>query len=250
MKRVIAVLLCMTMLLSLMGCGAAGASDKKWVIATETYFKPFEYTNENNEFVGIDVDIIAAIAKDQGFSYDLVPLGWDAGVTACKTGQADAVLAAASITEERTEDGWLFSDGYYDSCLVFAVSEDSSISSLSDLKDLNVAVKKGTISEDYALSLSDQYGFNVSVFDDTPSVYQDVLYGDSAACIDDEPVLTAAIKDGMTLSLLNEGQSDPSQYALAVLSKSNKKLIKMFNEGLANIKADGTYQQILDKYLK
>lgn len=250
MKRLMTVLLCMAMLLSLAGCGSGSASAKKWVIATETYFKPFEYTNENNEFVGIDVDIIAAVAKNQGFSYDLVPLGWDAGVTACKMGQADAILAAASITEERTEDGWIFSDGYYDSCLVFAVAEDSSINSLSDLKGLNVAVKKGTISEDYAVSLADQFGFGVSVFDDTPSVYQDVLYGDSSACIDDEPVLTAAIKDGMTLSLLNEGQSDPSQYALAVLDKGNKKLIKMFNEGLANIKADGTYQQILDKYLK
>lgn len=250
MKRVIAVLLCMAMLLSLMGCGAVSASDNKWVIATETYFKPFEYTNENNEFVGIDVDIIAAIAKDQGFSYDLVPLGWDAGVTACKMGQADAILAAASITEERVDDGWVFSDGYYDSCLVFAVEKDSSINSLSDLKGLNVAVKKGTISEDYALLLSDQYEFNVSVFDDTPSVYQDVLYGDSSACIDDEPVLASAIKDGMTLSLLSEGRSDSSQYALAVLDKGNKKLIKMFNEGLANIKADGTYQQIIDEYLK
>lgn len=250
MKKIIALVLSLAMLLSLAGCGMNNASDKKWTIVTETYFKPFEYTNENNEFVGIDVDILAAIAKDQGFSYDLVPLGWDAGVTACKSGLADGILAAASVTDERTEDGWIFSDGYFDACLAVAVPEDSSITTYGDLAGLNVAVKKGTISEDFAISLKDQYGFNVTVFDDTPSVYQDVLYGDSAACIDDEPVLAASIKDGLALKTLAGLQSDSSPYALAIMNKSNKKLVEMYNAGLANIKANGTYQEILDKYLK
>ena len=51
------------------------ASDKTWVVATDTVFKPFEYTNSDNEFVGIDVDILAAVAEDQGFKYDLQSLG-------------------------------------------------------------------------------------------------------------------------------------------------------------------------------
>lgn len=250
MKRLIAVVLSLAVLFSLAGCGMNSASDKKWIIVTETYFKPFEYTNENNEFVGIDVDILAAIAKDQGFSYDLVPMGFDASVASCNAGLSDAILAGTSVTDERKDAGWVFSDGYYDGYLSFAVPSDSTISSYSDLKGLNVAVKKGTISEEFAISLKDQYGFNVSVFDDTPSVYQDVLFGDSAACIDDEPVLSASIKDGMELKLLEGMKSDTTPYALAITDKKNKKLIKMFNDGLANIRADGTYQQILDKYLK
>lgn len=250
MKRIIAVVLSLAVLFSLAGCGMNNASDKKWIIVTETYFKPFEYTNESNEFVGIDVDILAAIAKDQGFSYDLVPMGFDASVASCNAGLSDAILAATSVTDERKEAGWKFSDGYYDGCLSFAVRKDSSITSCSDLAGLNVAVKKGTISEDFAISLKDQYGFNVTVFDDTPSVYQDVLYGDSAACIDDEPVLNASIKDGMELKLLDDVKSEPAPYALAITSNKNKKLIKMFNDGLANIRANGTYQEILDKYLK
>ena len=78
---------------------------KKWVIATDTAFKPFEYTNESGDFVGIDVDILDAVAKDQGFEYELQVLGWDASIAACQAGQADGMIAGASITEERKESG-------------------------------------------------------------------------------------------------------------------------------------------------
>ncbi|NTV78398.1 MAG: transporter substrate-binding domain-containing protein, partial [Clostridiales bacterium] len=74
---------------------AEDTAEKTWVIATDTVFKPFEYTNENNEFVGIDVDILAAIAADQGFTYELQSLGWDAAIAAVQAGQADGLIAGA-----------------------------------------------------------------------------------------------------------------------------------------------------------
>ena len=88
---------------------AVSASDKVWVIATDTAFRPFEYTNAEGEFVGIDVDILAAIAEDQGFEYDLQSIGWDAGVAAVQVGQADGLIAGATINDERKEKGWIFS---------------------------------------------------------------------------------------------------------------------------------------------
>ncbi|MBM6901145.1 transporter substrate-binding domain-containing protein, partial [Gemmiger formicilis] len=88
-------------------------SDKTWVIATDTVFKPFEYTDASGNFVGIDVDIVAAIAEDQGFKYEMKSLGWDSAIAACQAGQADGMIAGASITDERKASGWLFSDGYY-----------------------------------------------------------------------------------------------------------------------------------------
>ena len=81
----------------------ADTSDKTWVIAMDTVFRPFEFTDENNEFVGIDVDIIKAVAEDQGFKYEIQSLGWDAAVAAVQAGQADVLLAGASITDERKE---------------------------------------------------------------------------------------------------------------------------------------------------
>lgn len=247
MKKVLALLLSVAVLASLCGCGMA---DKKWIIVTETYFKPFEYYNENNEFVGIDVDLLAAIAKDQGITYELAPIGWDAGVASCKAGLADGIIAAASVTDARKEEGWIFSDSYYDACVAFAVPKDSTIVSYSDLAGLNVAVKKGTISEDFADSLMEKYGFTISVFDDTPSVFEDVALGNSAACIEDEPIIAASIKDGIDLKMIDGMKSEATPYAMAVFNVTDKSLIKAFNAGLANIKENGTYQEILDKYTK
>lgn len=107
-KKVSAVALLTAMTLSMTACGGQGGSGKKYVIATDTVFRPFEFTNENGEFVGIDVDILAAIAEDQGFEYELQSLGWDAAVAAVQAGQADGLIAGATIKQERIDSGWIF----------------------------------------------------------------------------------------------------------------------------------------------
>ena len=135
MKKPLALLLCSAMVVgALVGCGskkeetkaaettaettaetgeskAAAGSDKEWIIATDTVFKPFEYTDESGNFVGIDVDILAAIAEDQGFKYELQSLGFDAAAMAVQAGQADAIIAGATIKQERIDSGWIFSEG-------------------------------------------------------------------------------------------------------------------------------------------
>lgn len=227
------------------------ASDKKWVVATDTVFKPFEYTNENGEFVGIDVDLLAAIAEDQGFEYDLQSLGWDGAVAAVQSGQADAIIAGATIKQERIDSGWIFSDGYYDATQTFVVKGDSDIASFEDLAGKNVAVKNGTAGMDFANSLKDQYGFTVTVFEDSPTMYQDVILGNSAACVEDTPIMAVSIKEGDLDLKIPEGmESEGAPYGLAIMNADNQSLLDMFNQGLANIKANGKYQEILDKYLK
>lgn len=268
MKKWMASLLCVCMAAAmLVGCGssqtketeskadaantAAAGSDKTWIIATDTVFKPFEYTNENNEFVGIDVDILAAIAEDQGFKYELTSLGWDAGVAAVQSGQADALIAGATIKQERIDSGWIFSDGYYNATQTFVVAEGSDIDSYDDLKGKNVAVKNGTAGADFANSLKDEYGFTVTVFEDSPTMYQDVILGNSAACVEDTPIMASSIKEGGLALQIPEGmESEGAPYGFAIMKDKNQELLDMFNAGLANIKANGTYDQIIDKYLK
>ena len=88
MRKSIALLLSVGALAGCMAFTASAEEGKVWKIATDTVFKPFEYTAETGEFVGIDVDILAAIAADQGFEYELNSLGWDASIAACQAGQA------------------------------------------------------------------------------------------------------------------------------------------------------------------
>lgn len=230
----------------------AGAGGKKWIIATDTVFRPFEYTNEKNQFVGIDVDILAAVAADQGFAYDLQSLGWDAGVAAVQVGQADALIAGATIKQERINSGWIFSDGYYNATQTFVVSKgNKTISSFSDLRGKKVAVKNGTAGADFANSLKGKYGFTVTVFEDSPTMYQDVILGNSDACVEDTPIIASNIKDAkLPLKIPAGMENEGSPYGFAIMNAKNQPLLDMFNKGLANIKANGTYQKILDKYLK
>ena len=229
---------------------AEATGDKVWVIATDTVFRPFEYTNENNEFVGIDVDILAAIAEDQGFKYELQSLGWDAAVAAVQAGQADGLIAGATIKQERIDSGWIFSEGYYNATQTFVVPAESDIASFEDLAGKNVAVKNGTAGADFANSLKDQYGFTVTVFEDSPTMYQDVLLGNSAACIEDTPIMADNIKTGNLALKIPEGmESDGAPYGFAIMDQNNQELLDMFNAGLANIKESGKYDEIIAKYL-
>lgn len=225
-------------------------AEKTWVIATDTAFKPFEYTDDSGAFVGIDVDILDAVAKDQGFSYDLQVLGWDASIAACQAGQADGMIAGASITDERKESGWIFSDGYYDANQSMAVAESSDITGFGDLSGKAVAVKTGSMSATYAESLVDEYGFTITYFEDSPTMYQAVVGGQVAAVFDDTPIMAANIKDGgLAMKLVDGTGNEPAQYGFAVFNADNQELVDMFNAGLANIKANGTYDEILAKYL-
>lgn len=264
MKKLVSVALVGVMALSmLVGCGAKeaaapatqeaaapAAEGKSFVIATDTVFKPFEYTDESGAFVGIDVDILAAIAEDQGFTYDLQSLGWDSAIAACQAGQADGMIAGASITDERKESGWIFSDGYYDATQCMTVAADSDIKGFADLKGLTVGVKTGTQGAAYAESLKDENGFDITYYEDSPTMYQAVLGGQVVACFEDTPIMKASIQEGgLALQVLDDTQNAGSPYGFAVFSADKQELIDLFNAGLANIKANGKYDEILAKYL-
>ncbi len=264
-KKTLAIFMAVATMLTMVGCGneskdtasadnttdsTADSGEKVWVIATDTVFKPFEYTDDNGDFVGIDMDILAAIAEDQGFEYKVDVLGWDASIAACQAGQADGMIAGASITQERKDSGWIFSDGYYDANQCMAVAESSDIDGFDDLNGQSVAVKTGTMSASYAEGLSSEYGFTVTYFEDSPTMYQAVVGGQVAACFDDTPIMASNIKDtGIAMKLVDGTGNEPAEYGFAIFNADNQELVDMFNAGLANIKANGTYDEIIAKYL-
>lgn len=226
------------------------ASDKTYLVATDTTFAPFEFTNDAGEFVGIDVDLLAAIAADQGFKYELNSLGFDAAVAALESNQADAVIAGMSITPKRQKD-YDFTDSYYQSSVCMAVKSGSDIKGLEDLKGQKVAGKTGTQSLDWAESIKDEYGFEITYFDTSDMMYQDVQTGNSVACFEDTPVMEYGVAQGNGLEIVAKEEDEfASPYGLAVMKGKNPELIEMFNAGLANIKESGEYDEILAKYLE
>ena len=262
MKKALSLLMAATLALGLAACGGDASTDangdaanastdgKTWIIASDTVFKPFEYTDASGKFVGIDVDLVDAIAEDQGFEYEIKSLGWDAAIAACQAGQADGMIAGASITDERKESGWIFSDGYYQATQTMTVAADSDITGFADLSGKTVAVKTGTQGAAYAESLKDEYGFQITYFEDSPTMYQAVMGGQAVACFEDTPIMASSIKDGdLALKILEDTANEGAPYGFAIFNEDNQELIDMFNAGLANIKENGKYDEIIAKYL-
>lgn len=226
----------------------AQAQGKVYTIATDTSYAPFEFLDSEGNLIGIDIDILAAIAEDQGFEYELMTLPFSSGLQALESGQADGMIAGMGITEER-EESFDFSNPYFQGGSMFAVDANSEITSIEELSGHTVAVKIGTTGEAIANELSDEYGFNTTTFEDSVNMYQDVAAGNSQAVIEDAPVMQYAVNTGaVDLRLIGE-EMDSIPFGFAVNKGNHPELIEMFNEGLANIKASGKYDEILANYL-
>ena len=219
----------------------------KYVIASDSSFAPFVFQNSSNQYTGIDMDLIKAIAEDQGFEIEITTPGFDAAINAVQSGQADGMIAGMSVTDARKET-FDFSDSYYTANTILGVKESSTISSYEDLKGKTVGVKNGTASQTFLTENQSKYGYKIKTFADGSSMYDSLNTGSIDAVMDDEPVLKYSISQGQKLKTPIEG-TPIGETAFAVKKGSNPELIEMFNNGLANLKASGEFQKILDKYL-
>lgn len=227
----------------------ASASEPHYIIATDATYAPFDFQDKNNKYVGIDQDILATIAKREGFTYELKPMSFNAATQAVASDQADGVIAGMSITDARRQV-FDFSTPYYRSGIGWATAKDSKIKSLSDLKGKTVALKTGTAGAQYAESIQSKYGFKITYFSDSDTSYRDVINGNTAATFGDLPVLQYAVKNGTELKVQNP--KDPfnaGDYGFAVKKGANAALLAAFDKGFAAIKKDGTYDKIVNKYL-
>ena len=220
----------------------------KYSISSDSSFAPFVFQNGKNKYTGIDMDLIKAIAKDQGFTIEIDNPGFDAAVSDVQSGHAQGMIAGMTVTDARKET-FDFSEPYYTANSILAVQESSKIDSYDDLKGKTVGVKNGTSSQNFLEENQKKYGYKIKTFSDGASMYDSLNSGSVAAIMDDEPVIKYAIKQGRKFKTPIEG-TPSGQLAFAVKKGENPELIEMFNNGLANLKKSGQYQKILDKYLK
>ncbi len=241
------------LLVTLFGTGIlapanASAQDETYLIATDITFAPFEFQDESGQFVGIDIDLINAIAQDQNFKITIKPLGFDAALQAVQANQADGVIAGMSITDERKKV-FDFSEPYFESGVQMAVlATNNEIKSYDDLRGKRVAVKNGTEGADFAESIKDKYGFNTVYFADSASMYDEVRTGNSQAIFDDYPVLQYGIAQGNGFKTVTPKEKG-SSYGFAVNKGRNAELLQKFNTGLNNLRESGRYDEIINSYL-
>ncbi|NLV59139.1 MAG: transporter substrate-binding domain-containing protein [Clostridiales bacterium] len=245
--RLVVIALVVSLSLGLMACVGL-AQGKTYIIASDNSFAPFEFLDvATNAYTGVDMDLLSAIAAEQGFVYEVQNVGFDAAMGAVQAGQADGMIAGMTITDARKET-YDFSDGYFEDGQVMVVAAASQIASLEGLKGTVVAVKTSTQGATYAESISGEYGFTLQYYEDSPTMYTAVINGTNSACFEDRTVVEWAIKtEGLSLKTVGD-VINPKYYGFAVKKGVNPELIEMFNKGLSNIRDNGMYDEILAKY--
>lgn len=229
------------------GVPNAHAASSHYTITTDTTFPPFEFQTQGGDYRGIDMDMLKEIAKREDFTYTLKPMSFNAGVQAVQAGQVDGILAGMSITDERKQT-FDFGTPYYKSGIVMAVANKSKVDSLDDLKGKTVAAKTGSSGAMYAQRMAKKYDFKITYFNDSNTMYNDVIIGNTVAAFEDQPVMAYAIQQGTKMKIVTD-PADGNWYGFGVKKGDNDELLKKFNEGYAKIVKDGTYDKIVNRYL-
>lgn len=227
--------------------GAKVSADTVKIVSDSTY-APFEFKDSDQVYKGIDVDIIKKAAEMSGWNYKMTFPGFDAAVNAVQSGQADALMAGTTVTKER-EKVFTFSHTYYDTKIVIATRKQDKITKYSQLKGKTVGVKNGTAAQSFLEKHQDKYGYKIKSFDTGDSMYNSLESASVDAVMDDKAVAQYAINQGQNLRIEMDGESIGS-FAFAVKKGSKYEyLIKDFNKALKKMKADGSYDEIMTKWI-
>ena len=275
MKKLIAVLMALCMLVSAVCLFAScGKKDENTlVMATNAAFPPYEF-KDGDKIVGIDAEIAAAIAEKLGMKLEIVDVDFGAVLTGVAEGKYDMGMAGITVTDKRKES-MDFSNTYATGIQVIIVNDGSSIATLDDLwnfdeegnpvslknPDIKIGVQQDTTGDIYSSSAIKDWGFNdlnddESVKTDRVNRYKTgaeavaALKTGKVDCviIDNEPA-KSFVKANEGIHIL-EGDNEYAveDYAICV-DKGNTALLEKINKALDELKADGTIDSIINKYI-
>ncbi len=213
-------------------------------VGTDATFPPFEYT-ENGKRVGFDVELIEAIAKVMNRPVEWTEIDFKGLIPGLLAKRFDVAASAIYITDERRKvvD---FTDPYYPGGLVIMTKKgDTAIKSVDDLKGKKVTVQVGTKSVGY---LKDNYPAVERVeVEKNQEMFQLVEVGRADAAVTGKPAAKLYARARGTLQVVDK-QLTIEEYGFA-LRKEDAELIRQFNDALKKLKADGTYDKLVAKYL-
>lgn len=254
-KKTIIFSLIAVLLISVFMSGCANQSSsnkdnqKKYVIAMDMNYAPFEF-KQDGKWVGIDVELLKAIAKLENFKYEEKHMNFNGIIPALQANQVDGSLAAMFITEERAKT-LDFSDGYYQSGTgAFTKDSNNEINSEKDFKNKTVAVKKGEAGSAWAQENQKKYNLKIQYFDDASAVFQQITNGNADFGLTDYPVIGYRMTIDKDAKFKVIGKFNEADYGFAVKKGQNKELLKKFNDGLKKLKDSGEYDKIVNKYIK
>ena len=226
----------------------AAAPARVVVVGTDAAYAPFESQNEKGEIVGLTIDIVNAAAKKAGIEVKFVNTPWEGIFNALAQGDRDMIASSVTITDERKQT-MDFTDPYFDAVQLIAVKGDSKIAKFDDLKKLKVGVQTGTTGDEAVTKLLGKTSTAIKRYESTPLALKELEAGGVDAVVADNGVVINYVANnaGAKFKTVSDKTFLPEQYGFAV-KKGNAELVGKLNKGLADIKADGTYNTIYAKY--
>ena len=216
----------------------------KLIMSTNAAFPPYEMTTDSGEFEGIDIETAQAIADKLGLELQIDDMDFDAALLAVQQGKSDMVMAGVTVTDER-QNVMDFTDSYATGIQSIIVKEDSDIASVDDLAGKKIGTQRGTTGYLYC---SDDFGDeNIVAYDDGLTAVQMLNNGQVDCVVIDNAPAKEFVAANPGLKLLDTAYVE-EDYAIGV-GKGNTELKDAINTALEELKADGTLQAIVDKYI-
>ncbi len=248
------VLIMIAVLALVLAAGTAQAKDwKKVRIGVEGAYPPFSYVTPEGELAGFDIDIAKALVAAMGKEIELVPQDWDGIIPALLARKYDAIIASMSITEERKKKV-AFSNKYYNTPAKFVCKKGAmSEFSRDNIKGKKIGVQRATIHDRY---LTDNYGKDVEIkrYATQDEAYLDLVAGRVDMLLADSVAISDGFlkkPEGQDYAFIGPDLNDPKWFGEGTgiaIRKEDKDLVEMFNKAIEQIRADGTYKKIQDKY--
>ena len=222
----------------------------KLTMSTNAAFPPYESTDDNGNFVGIDIDVATAIAEKLGLELQVDDMDFDAALLAAQNGKSDLVMAGVTVTEDR-QLVMDFSDSYATGIQSIIVKEDSDVATPDDLADKMIGTQRGTTGYIYCSDTVENGGYgedHVTAYDDGATAVQALINGQVDAVVIDNAPAQEYVKANPGLKILDTEFTN-EDYAIGV-AKGNTAMLDAINGALEELKNDGTLQAIIDKYIK
>lgn len=239
-----------TVALVVAGCSSTSQEKKSTEqkvlrVGSETTFPPFEFT-EGDKYVGFDIDLSQAIAKEIGYKWEFRSMGFDALIPALRAGDIDMIAAGLDPTEDRKKVV-LFSDPYFTEggYTVIVRKDNTTIQGFESLEGKTIGAQIGTKPADMAKAIP---GAKAKEIDSNAQMFLELKAGTIDAIIIDKAVGMYYLKQGADADAKIVGTPTDNTGLCLAISQNNPDLLKKVNEALATLKKNGEYQKIYDKW--
>ena len=257
MKKVLALVLALGMLLCLAACGGTTSAEStettpvKFIMGIDAEYPPFSYLGDDGEYTGFDVEICRAACELLGYEMEIFGVNWDEKLIQLDAKECDCVWSGMTIMDTMKEAGYVISTPYFDNTQVILVKAGSAITCAADLAGKVVAVQLGTSGESL---LTDEEGqaalaatfAELKSCDSFLKCFTELDGNAVDAVVVDRPVAQSYVNEHEGFVILDETLGS-EQYGIAFRS-GDEALCQAIEGAVAQLVANGTYQTIADKY--